>query len=216
MRRPVVTCVLLLAGLAGCDLARAGVRGSGKARSESRTVAGFAAVATAGAIDLEIAIGAATSVTVTGDDNIVPLIRTEVHGDQLVIDSTRPYQTRSPLRVRITTPSLTALTASGASDSTIRGVTGESLALTATGAGDIDVTGAVDQLTVTITGAGEIHARALTAARVSARITGAGELDVTATAALDATVTGAGTVRYAGAPPQVRRQVTGAGEILPL
>ena len=46
-------------------------------------------------------------------------------------------------------------------------------------------------------------------------ITGSGDAAVRATEELDASVTGSGDVHYSGNPPQVRKNVTGSGDISP-
>ena len=74
--------VVALIGVAGCNWI--GVQGSGHARAEVRNTPAFSAVSVDGSIDADIAIGPGSRVELTGDDNIVPLITTEVHGDRLV------------------------------------------------------------------------------------------------------------------------------------
>src|SRR6476469_1809892 len=82
--------VLLLAGslvlLTACDKR---VQGSGTAATEQRTVSPFSQVRVSGVIELKASIGQPQSVSVSGDDNVVPLIRTDVHDGKLLISASK-------------------------------------------------------------------------------------------------------------------------------
>jgi hypothetical protein len=53
----------------------------------------------------------------------------------------------------------------------------------------------------------------LAAGTVHAVLSGSGNIFVTATRSLDASVSGSGTINYAGNPPNVTKSVTGSGAI---
>jgi hypothetical protein len=55
----------------------------------------------------------------------------------------------------------------------------------------------------------------LVARHAYAVITGSGLIRVTATASLNATVSGSGAIIYSGNPPQVTRSITGTGTVIP-
>jgi hypothetical protein len=54
------------------------IQGSGVSKTESRSVGSFSKIDLSGSPDVEVAVGPATSVSVTADDNIVPIIETTV------------------------------------------------------------------------------------------------------------------------------------------
>src|SRR5262249_39730538 len=112
--------LVVLVGVAGCNLI--GVQGSGNARTEVRNVPAFSAVSVAGSLDADIAIGPEARVEITGDDNIVPLITTDVHGDRLEIGSRKSFRTSVHLVAKITMPRLTGLGLTGSGDVTAHGV----------------------------------------------------------------------------------------------
>jgi len=213
MRRIIGIAVAV--ALAGCGLAGADVRGSGKPTQVRRDVGAFTAITLGAAMDLEVEVGKATSVEVIGDDNIVPLVRTRLRGDRLVIDSRGSYQTKNRLLVRVTTPALTALVANGSGDCAVRGARGAELSLELNGSGTIEVAGAVERLRFGPAGPGTVEAFGLRATSARAELAGSGNIDLTASRALDAQLTGSGNIRYGGAPTQVQRQVTGSGSIEP-
>ena len=75
--------------------------------------------------------------------------------------------------------------------------------------------GAVDRLSAQITGSGDLRADDLAAKHVRVTVTGSGDAAIRATEELDASVTGSGDVHYSGNPAQVRKNVTGSGDISP-
>lgn len=202
----------LLVALGGCALA--GVRGSGKPADSVRQVAAFDEVEVSGTLDADITPGP-LHVEVTGDDNLVPLVETEVQGHRLVLRQTKSMRPQLALRVAIQAPSIRRVDVSGAGTATLRHATGDDLRLDLSGAGRLVADGAVHHLAVDVSGAGTITAQALTAERVDAEISGAGTADVFASQALAAHVSGAGTIHYSGHPAQVTKDVSGAGSIEP-
>src|ERR1051325_10590775 len=123
--------ILALVVLAGCSWT--GVPGSGNARTETRNVPAFSAVNVAGAIDADIAIGPETRVEITGDDNIVPLITSDVHGDRLEIGTRKNFRTSVHLIARITVPRLTGIGLTGSGDIAAHGVQSDHLGVTLSG-----------------------------------------------------------------------------------
>jgi len=178
------------------------ITGSGHIVSQPRQTGGFDAVQTKGAVDLDIVIGAQTAVTVDMDDNLQPLIRTEVHGQTLVIDSTGSWTADHDPRVHITLPALTALAMQGSGDAVLKGLNGGDLALRISGSGDIDASGQVASLEVLLDGSGD--------ARV--RVNGSGDVSLNVTQTLEASVYGSGDIRYRG-DAKVISHVHGSGSV---
>src|SRR5678815_676048 len=108
--------------LAGCSFSGiAGVAGSGNAKSDVRQVGAFSALDISGAIDADITIGADSHVEISGDDNLVPLITTELHGDALEIGTHQNMRPKLPLVAHITAPRTSAVHVSGSGTVTIHG-----------------------------------------------------------------------------------------------
>src|SRR5580658_6714022 len=90
--------------------------GSGVAKTETRDVGNFTKIDASGATTLEVTAGqSSTTVTVSGDDNVVPHVRTVVSGDTLHIETSDVHHTKLPLVVKIGMPKLAAIDVSGAS-----------------------------------------------------------------------------------------------------
>lgn len=211
-----VTLLLLLPGRLGGLLAGPGtVRGSGVAASESRTLPSFTAVALAGSNNVTVRVGAPQSVVVHADDNLISRVRTTVRSGVLVVDTTGGFSTRAPMQVTVVVPRLTSVSLSGSGQMRVDGVESSTFTAGLPGSGTMLVAGHTEHLNATLQGSGRMDMHGLSAREVVVQLSGSGELQVYATHSLDAEVSGSGSVRYAGDPPQVTRTVTGSGAIEP-
>lgn len=189
------------------------VQGSGKVKSESRKVSGFTKIASIGSADCEVRVGPAVSVKVTADDNILPLIKTEVKNGKLEISSKGSFSTKSGIKVAVTVPNLEGFEIVGSGDASIQGVKGKAFACGISGSGDIKANGNADKLDATISGSGDMDLSHLRARDASASISGSGDIQVNVTGSLSGVVSGSGSIRYSGNPKNVSRVVSGSGEI---
>lgn len=227
-RRPVVVGMAVVAGLVALAIALlvrgdhgatfAGsvpVRGSGVAVSETRTLPSFTAVELAGSMEVSVRIGAPVSVVVHADDNLLGHVRTSVRSGALVIETTGSFSARAPMSVSVVVPSLTGVTLSGSGNLVVDGVDASSFTASLPGSGTMHVAGRTQQLDVSLPGSGQMSMSGLIARSVQAQLSGSGQILVHATDSLDAEVSGSGSVRYAGSPPQVTSAVTGSGTVQP-
>jgi hypothetical protein len=206
--------VALTFALFACNLADARIKGSGPALTESRTVGDFKSISAGGAIELTVAVGSATSVTVSADDNVVPVIRTRVKGDRLIIDSKDSYDSKHPVRVAVTAPALTALELSGASTGVVAGLTADQFALQVSGAARARLKGTATTVAIEANGAAVIDADALTVRDATVGASGASKVLVNVTGGLTVAASGASAVRYLGSP-SVTKDVSGAATVKP-
>jgi hypothetical protein len=190
------------------------VRGSGVAASEARALPPFGGVDLAGANTVLVHVGARQSVVVHADDNLLRKVTTRVRYGELVIANRGSFTTSSPMHVEVIVPALGSATLSGAGTVVVDGVHGDRLAVRVHGAGTLRVDGTATRVDATLSGTGEAQLGGLTARDVTAEVSGTGTLEVRATRMLDASVTGTGTISYAGDPRTVTRSVTGTGAIV--
>lgn len=198
--------------LAGCGITGT-VRGSGRTATEQRSVPAFSGVRVSGATDVTISVGGDQSVAVTADDNIVPILRTRVEGDTLVIDATKSYSAKAqkPL-VTITMPQLREAGTSGASSITATGVNAPSLTVTASGASTVTASGTAGQVTLDASGASKAQLGNLAARTVEVKASGASNVVVQATDSLTGNASGSARIQYAGSP-KVSVQTSGAAKV---
>jgi len=219
--------------------AQAATTGSGTSATETRNLPAFEAVTVAGSTDVEITQSEVSDVTVTADDNLLPLLETEVvdgrHGRTLRI-RWRPgesVRTRSTVKIVVRTPTLTALSTagsgdivvvrldtptlrvalSGSGDATLRQVKTGSLEIRSAGSGDVNASGQATDVKLSIAGSADADLSSLVADAVKISIAGSGDAQVVANRSLDVSVAGSGDVRYSGQATDVRTSVAGSGSI---
>jgi|SRR5262249_29255568 len=76
-----------------------GLAGSGTAATQARQVAAFSRVDLVGSADVTIHAGAAQSVVIHADDNLLARVTTQVRAGTLVIGTRGSFTTNSPLTV---------------------------------------------------------------------------------------------------------------------
>lgn len=190
------------------------VVGSGRSTSESRAVSGFDEVALAGSGSLTITQTGTESLTIQADDNILPLLTSDVVGHRLTL-GTKPntsFETRTPITYRLTVKDLRGLSISGSGDATATGITTPSLTVSISGSGTVMLSGRAESQHVTISGSGEYRARDFATRTASVTVTGSGDAAVNCSETLDARVSGSGAIIYTG-HPAVTQRVTGSGTI---
>jgi len=199
-----------LAVVVGCNFV--GTKGSGTAKTEVRPVAAFSAIELSGSFDADVSIGP-SRVELSGDDNLLPLISSEVTGDNLVLRSTENIRPSLPLVAKIAVPRLTAIKISGSGTVTLHGVTADALAVSVRGSGTVRGDGTAHQLSAVVSGSGDLELERLRAERVTVDVSGSGDVEVTADKALDVRISGSGTVKYHG-NPTVTKAISGSGDLV--
>ncbi|HEY6038116.1 MAG TPA: head GIN domain-containing protein [Kofleriaceae bacterium] len=203
----------VLALVAGCQLFGGGERGSGTPKTEQRTVAAFSKLQVDGAMHADVTVGPGQVVELAGDDNIVPLIATDVGGDELRVGPKRSVSPKLDLTARIVTPKLAAVGVSGSVDTVVRGISSAAFAIRTSGSGRVAASGAAKRVEIHVSGSSSIAAFDLRAEDVSVDISGSADVDVYATGVLDVHVSGSARVRYAGTPREIHKDISGSGTV---
>jgi hypothetical protein len=190
------------------------VNGSGRVVQQGRNVGSFDAVETLGSENVDVRFGPKPSLVIAADDNILPLLTTEVKDGKLKIGTSGSFRMRGPIRVWITTPNLEAFTTSGSGDVVLHDVSNGQLSLTMNGSGSMTANGRTGRLHVTINGSGRAQLASLSANDVSAGLFGSGNATVNAHGRLDAQIFGSGSLHYIGKPTELRSSHFGSGRIL--
>jgi len=193
------------------------VRGSGAVTTETRSVSGFDRIVITGSADVEVSFGDTESVVVEAEDNLLPLITTEVNGRTLEIGvrlNTSINPTR-PIRVAVTMKSLDGATISGSGSFDIPDLQADKVSFDITGSGSIVASGTAETVDATVSGSGSIDCGDVRAATADAKITGSGDVTVYASEKLQALVSGSGNITYRGDPAEVEESITGSGSVRP-
>lgn len=190
-----------------------GVEGSGKVATEQRSVSDFSKVDVGGVFQVEIVAGKDYSVEVQADDNLLPLIRTEVRGDTLQISSEKRFNTRNDIKVRITAPNIEGIETSGASKVNASAIKSEALAIDTSGASKVSLAGETRQLNIQVSGASNIDASNLNAVDADVDASGASKVSIIATGNLKTEASGASSITYSGNPANVEKHTSGASRV---
>jgi hypothetical protein len=205
----------LLMGLAlgACDSGGL-VRGSGHVVSESRAVQGIDQVSLSGSGELTITQGGAEALTIEAEDNILPLLRSDVSSGRLNLGgkNNASFSATQPIRYRLTVKSLHGVLVSGSGDATAAQLRTDRFTVDISGSGALTVAGSADLQTVTISGSGSYTAPDFATKETQVTISGSGHAVVKASDRLDATVSGSGEAQYVGAP-QVTTHISGSGSV---
>jgi len=208
--------LIVLAAVSGCATTTKSVVGSGTMIDETREVADFNRIELRTMGQVTVTFGEATGVQLRVEDNLMPLVQTNVRDGWLVIESP-PNTTLSPTRtleINVTMPELAEIKLSGAGLIQADGVTGESLVTNIPGSGNVILSGSVDRQTVDVSGAGTYDAYELASREATVNLSGTGNVLLYVSATLKATVSGMGNVLYRG-DPSVAQNVTGTGAVRP-
>lgn len=222
--RPSVVLVPALAYLSSCVFVvgedghvhspwRHGIRGSGTRAEAHRELPPFHAVEFEAAGNVVVRVGEASSVHLSGDDNLLPEIETTVRDGVLHVDLARSCDFRCDLEVVIATPSLDRFDLEGSGDVEIAGLAGHEVELVIEGSGSIRARGSAHRLVGAIEGSGDLLLDELEATRADLSIEGSGSMDVRVSEALHYSIEGSGSIAYHG-DARVTGSVDGSGSVV--
>jgi MFS family permease len=211
------------------------ITGSGNVITENRPVSGFDHVRMEISGNLEIQQGASESLTVSGEDNILPLLATDVSGSELVIKF-KPFtniKTNRPIQINLTTKNLKELDYSSSGKVTIKPITTGDFRLTLSSSGDVEieeiqadkitanlsssgdirVKGNARQLDLQLSSSGSFQAGDLQVQDAIVRLTSSGDVTVWVVEDLEVRISSSGNVTYYG-NPSINQSITSSGDLI--
>jgi len=210
----MLVLVVAALGASGCKPSgTARVVGSGNLVTVTPRVEAFDEVQLVGSFQVVVAPGVAPSLSIRTDDNIMPLIDTEVERGVLTIRRRENVEPSDGVTVKIAAPGLLRFAVDGAVSGEIKDVTGDTFAVVVNGVGKLTVTGRVTDLTLAVHGAGGIDATDLEASTVDVTVEGAGRVQTYAVRTLNIKLQGLGVVEYRG-DPQVTKSASALARII--
>jgi hypothetical protein len=216
--KPLIAALGALALIAGgcTDLGSddTRIKGSGVVVSETRDIGSFDRLAVEGSGEVIIEVGPASSIEIEAEDNVMPVLTTDISNGRLVLsveDGNRLREIRTPI-YRITTPALVGVEIAGSGDVTIDGVDAAEFAVEIAGSGRVQPTGTADRLSVSISGSGNYDGVWMLVASAEIDIAGSGSVLVNAEETLDVSIEGSGDVGYMN-NPVVTQSISGDGRV---
>jgi hypothetical protein len=204
---------LLVAALTGCG---AQIEGSGRIVGETREVPEFTSIELSDGISANVLVGFDQGLRVAGDDNLVPLVKTEVRNGRLQVflpDSVESWSTENDLWVEVAVPRLESLTRSAGSAVKVSGLDEDIFTLDASGGGHVELTGRAATVTAELSGGTQLLARDFAATDATLRSSGGGSTVMQVSTTLSVEASGGGDVRIIG-QPTVRTQDLSGGSTL--
>lgn len=190
------------------------IRGNGNIHILERKISPFRKVEVSGTIQLSLTLGSeAFEAFIIADENILPLILTEIVGDVLHIYSREPFTMRSQPHVNLAAPEVLEVAASGSSDVTVHEINQSEIALSASGSGDITATGHARNAKLRVSGSGSIRCVSLDTDDLDAITCGSGSVKATAKSNASLKVSGSGDIQVWGSPQSVQSNRSGSGSI---
>jgi hypothetical protein len=206
------TALFVVLAVSACNFNVFGERGSGNVITETRTVSGFDEIVLSGSGEVVVDINGTESLTIEAEDNIMPLLTTEVHDGRLELSTKSGISPTVTVIYTVSAAELDGVSVDGSGDITVTGIDADSFDADISGSGQIEATGTTDALDVEISGSGRYTGADLVASVATVSVSGSGHALVNATETLDAEVSGSGTVEYIG-DPNVSSSLSGSGDI---
>jgi hypothetical protein len=204
--------VFSVLAVSACDIDVLGERGSGNRITESRAVSNFDEIVLFGSGEVVVDVNGTESLTITAEDNILPLLTTEVQNDRLELGTRSSISPTVAIVYTISAAALNGVSIEGSGDITATGIDTDSFDAEISGSGRIGVAGTTRVLAVNISGSGRYDGENLVASIATVNVSGSGDAVVNVAEDLDAEVSGSGNVEYLG-DPTLMSSISGSGDI---
>jgi Putative auto-transporter adhesin, head GIN domain len=190
------------------------VQGSSQVVSAARKVSGFTGVELEGIGELRIQQTGTESLTIEAEDNILPLLTSDVSNGTLRLGTKRNVHlvVTEPIIYHLTVKDLSNLSVAGAGDASAPNLETDTLTVAISGSGNVATGGTADTQNVQISGSGTYTAEDLASRAAIITVSGSGDVVVRVSETLDATITGSGSIAYIG-NPTVTQRISGSGTI---
>lgn len=232
MKKILLLIALISVMFQACNQDEICERGEGDRVEMLLSLNSFNSLELKGSSKVYITQGPVQEVKVTGQPNIISLLRTDVYNETWVIDFRRCTRRHKELEIYITIPDIKKLKITGSGDiigknpinsqnfaaevsgsgNIVAEVYSAITTSKVTGSGDIALKGESDTQTVSITGSGKIKNFDLETQKTDVSISGSGDAEVFAEQELKAKISGSGSVRYKGTPA-VSTHISGSGSV---
>jgi hypothetical protein len=213
--------------------------GNGNVGKDTRQVGAFTGIVVSGNVNVDVSYGDSKSITVEGDENILPYIETVVENGNLVVKTKEKVNIKSKnkLIVRASLTKVEKLRVAGSgnisgtgdfsndgkTDISVSGSGNINVAINSfnetkiniSGSGNVTLKGkSTNNIDATISGSGNIDCIEVSCNDVLARVSGSGNIRVYANKSIDAKVSGSGNIYYKGSATNISLQSSGSGKII--
>lgn len=213
-----VSSTVLAVTVAACGLQplssqRSTVQGEGEVTSEDRTTTAFSHVSVGAGMHVIVRSGAETSVTLAAQENLLPLITTDVQGDQLVVEVAAPgISSTEPITLTVHLPELASIALSAGASGTVE-VVGRALTVDVSAGAVIKAIGEVDALKLTASSGATAALGEVAAGSAIVNLTGGSTAELHVTGAVTGTADGGSTLVLTEKPASVDVTTSGGASV---
>ncbi len=229
IRFGVAALIVIVTGM-GCG----GYYGSGTVATTTRTVPAFSSISIDGMMEATVTLGAQQPIEIKGDDNLLPLIQTQVESGVLkvTVANNSPILPKAPLTLKISAPTLTAvnvsglakvtaedvgaqermdIAASGGSTVTLKNLTTGAVTINASGGSPVTLTGSATSLNATMSGS--LSAQDFPVQTATVDLSGFSRGDLTVRDSISGMASGSSVLRVYGNPPNRNIDLHGSASV---
>lgn len=210
-----------------------GIKGEGPVKTETRAASDFHAIESSIAGDVEVSISDNYFVEVQAQENLLPLLKTEVEDGTLKIYFSESVSYNETLKIRVSAPAFDhfslggsgvmrvlgpirsekmKMEVAGSGDIVIKEAEFGSASASIAGSGSIELGGKSGSLRTEIAGSGDVEAKQMSVNDLDVAISGSGSVSCDVVQNLKASIAGSGDVYYSG-QPTVETNVSGSGTV---
>ena len=209
------------------------IEGSGKVITELRNLPAFTGIDLRNTANVYVSQGEIQEIKIEAEDNIVPLLLTEIKNDELIIYCKDDIHTKRVINIYITVKNLCLMELSGSGSMVARSqfncdhmnirlsgsgdikanVIAKSLKATLSGSGNMELAGSSAESDLRISGSGDMNAQLMKSFTSSISISGSGNSKVDVANDLTVNISGSGNVFYLSEPGHMQSRITGSGMI---
>lgn len=207
--------------------------GNGNITNETRNVGAFFELDIEGAYEIVLQEGTNPLVAIETDENLHQYIETTIDGKTLRIRDVEKVEPSEYIRLLVSYQHIDEIRLGGAAKISNQGrlntdelkirvdgaglldlsLQAKELDLQLDGAGAVNLSGTVNKQRLELSGAGNVNAFELQSKDCDINLSGFGSAQVFVTDNLNAEVSGVGSIRFKGDPRNIKREVTGLGNI---
>jgi hypothetical protein len=208
------SAALTMGACAGPPASPTPVPAGSDSKIEARSAGAFSTVSVDGPLNLVLAVGSVPSVTVEAPSNVLPLVKTDVAGDELDVTVAPPgFASAKPVTVRVTSSTVGSLSLSGGATGALE-VKQMAMTVSVSGGSMLKGIGSVSQLTVTVLGNSTAELGDLVADTAMISAAGGAKATIRAVRQLTGTIDSGAILTLAVVPAAKSVAVTGGAQIV--
>ena len=189
------------------------IEGSGNIITDSRQIKAFTDLTINVPATIRVDNQAASFLSIMADDNIIPVIKSDLKNNHLTITTTQSFKTKNTIEIILGTKQLQQLQLSTNPNVTLNNLQGNKFTLKTKGISYLIANGNVTHLDINISGSHKLNLQDLQSQKVSLTMTGSNNIQLNAQQSLDIHAKGISTIRYSGQPHSITKQTTGITNI---